>query len=483
MEGVMEEAVGIEEHGVLLQSPKDGEVTGGVVRRSIPRLAGGFLMVGALAFVSMYYFGAADPSTTTSEAGMMDVHTFNQLPGDDRLAAILKVAEHHVPVPDPGDKHFRIAKVRDGPKRGWDYWSRQLDEHVRKLQTQTISPVRGLEIAQCSFDCYQIVVTVGQIVVSIDGLKEACSAPYPDTFEKRTTCAGLVMLQIGFYGFIYTYITDAVSNCPGKFNLHAGCALNVGGLVTSAIKVGGAGAQMAGNCNQGLGGPEDEAVDPDAFNAKARKHIKPETLEKIKDLFRSRVEERPELGYAWALGGGRRLEVHNASDPWVREWNMSESRRLEKLPPDPLMQQAANPSVRDLDDNEDDSKDDQHKKQWAVAACTMDTQNLVLKMAVVGNSIGFSTFDCTAENFRKRGHPGENKCAIDIGLIVGNLGIAGVMVTLDIINCPATLEYNPDALCAGAISDVIGQAGFLATTWAGMQDTCGTLSAEKLKEA
>jgi len=435
--------------------PNGAETSG----KKLPRTLGslGFL-IGGLA--AACFLLSHSPSQPLEEASPMDVETFNELEPEDKLIEIFKYVEKHVPFPSPHSKMFQSEKS-PGPE-GTD-WARQLEESTRQLEE--ISPRRGLEITQCSFDIYQIVITIGQIVCSIEGLKQACEQPYPVDNERRTTCAGLVMLQIGFYGFIYTYITDAVSSCPGKFSLHAGCALNIGGLITGAIKIGGAGAQMAGNCNQGIPPPGDAPINPQTdLNSTARAQIKPETLERLQrlfDEFQERLQERPIMGQAWALGGGRRL---NGTDEDI------EGRRLETLPGDPLaLRQAID--AKAVEDHHFDNK----MKKWAKAACAMDTQNLVIKMGVVGVAIGFSAMDCKQEYFKERGHPGKNKCAIDIGLIMGNLGIAGVMVSLDVINCPATLEYNPDALCGGAIADLIGQVGFMETVFAGVQDTCGSL--------
>jgi len=394
----------------------------------------------------------------------------SMLPTGQRLHDLTAVVQKYVP---RALDHSEFVKASNTSELSLNienasYWMRKLQEGVDKME---LSPRRNLEISVCAFDAYQIVITIGSIINGIEGLRSPCSQPYPLDVGKRTTCAGLVMLEMSFFGFILTYVTDAVSSCPGKFNLKAGCALGAGGFLTTLIKIGATGATLSGNCKQGIG-PAPPPVNPEELSKAAFKGLPADVrtrLEQKWKLYLERQQQRRDDFFSWAIAGGRRLENTSATD----------SRRLEekvlaKLPVDPLEPtppQAVQATDRSMASPGKENAD----KQWATSACVIDTQNFAAKLAATGNSMGFSALDCKQEYFDKRGHPGKNKCAIDIGLLVGNIAIAANMIALDVINCPATLEYNPDALCAGGIIDIVARCGFLVVAFAGIQDSCGSL--------
>lgn len=456
--------------------------------KKLPKFLGFGLLIAvigtALAYIIVYKPLAVTKVSHLPSKAPLVVLDANDLPTANKLKEVVSIVQHY----SPNASALNGQLVKGHLKPESENTFRMLPDDSVKVD---LSPRRNLEISACAWDVFQIVVTTAQIVNSIKGLTEACEQPYPVDNARRTTCASLVMLQISFYGFIITYVADAVSSCPGVFNLHAGCAMGINGFLTTLVKLGATGAQMAGNCNQGIP-PSVPPVAP-AEVQKVRKHIDPLVWDQIVrafDQFQQKQKLRQQDQWAWAIGGGRRLGESNATN--VRRLvedvddlhhAVEHIRQLaSKLPTDPLVQ----PAMRGMKTFELKGKaaeiqthqDDKEKVNWAKSACVVDTLNFAAKLAAAGNSMGFSAMDCKKEYFEKRGHPGKDKCAIDIGLIFGNLGIAANMIALDIMNCPATLEYNPDALCAGALVDVVARAGFLVVAFAGIQDSCGSLDTD-----
>jgi len=456
--------------------------------KKLPKFLGFGLLIAvigtALAYLIVYKpLAAKEVSHLPSKAPLV-VLDANDLPTADKLRKVVSLVQHYQPNASALDGQLLKGHLKTEAENTF----RMLPDDSIKVD---LSPRRNLEISACAWDVFQIVVTTAQIVNSIKGLTEACEQPYPVNKDRRTTCASLVMLQISFYGFIITYVADAVSSCPGVFNLHAGCAMGINGFLTTVVKIGATAAQMSGNCNQGIP-PSVPPVAP-AEVEKFRSKVDPLVWDQIQmafDQWKQKQELRKEDQFAWAIGGGRRLQENNAThvrriakDVDDLHHVVEHIRQLaSKLPTDPLVQ----PPMRGMKTNElkgmagkiETNQNDKEKVNWAKSACVVDTLNFAAKMAAMGNSMGFSAMDCKKEYFEKRGHPGKDKCAIDIGLIFGNLGIAANMIALDIMNCPATLEYNADALCAGALVDVVARAGFLVVAFAGIQDSCGSLDSD-----
>jgi len=111
-------------------------------------------------------------------------------------------------------------------------------------------------------------------------------------------------------------------------------------------------------------------------------------------------------------------------------------------------------------------------QQWAIAACVFDTQTMVARFIQAAAFMGFAILDCRKEVFDEFGVGMKQKCVIDIGIMTASLAIATSMIFLDIMNCPHTLEYMPNNLCASGILQIISSVSYFAVAFASIADAC-----------
>jgi hypothetical protein len=110
--------------------------------------------------------------------------------------------------------------------------------------------------------------------------------------------------------------------------------------------------------------------------------------------------------------------------------------------------------------------------KWAIAACVFDTQTMAARFIQAAAFMGFAILDCRKEVFDEFGVGMKQKCVIDIGIMTASLAIATSMIFLDIMNCPHTLEYMPNNLCASGILQIISSVSYFAVAFASIADAC-----------
>eukprot|EP00435_Cladocopium_sp_Y103_P031539 s2863_g8.t1 len=123
-------------------------------------------------------------------------------------------------------------------------------------------------------------------------------------------------------------------------------------------------------------------------------------------------------------------------------------------------------------------KKDSDDKKWARAACGLDTQKAAARLAQAAVMMAFAVKDCSVENFQDKGQAGKNKCAVDITAAIASAGIAASLITISVINCPATLEFTEimgKRFCAASIIDLVVATSYIGTSIASIQGTCGVL--------
>ncbi|CAK0862780.1 unnamed protein product [Prorocentrum cordatum] len=351
--------------------------------------------------------------------------------------------------------------------------------------SEGISEMRSLEIMACLADSWQVISNIGSIIVNIEALTKACAQPYPQSVEKRTTCASLVTLNLAKWGYLGANICNLISSCPGVFNVEATCALGPIGIFASGSGVANGAATMAGNCKQGLAAPPEGSVSN-------------ETMEDLVEL---------------EIGGGRRLRTGSGGGAALPDWvgptdagashgtplgryaeqlaassrAMAERGELptietvtvdgrELLIPAGASQGEISAVVEaEARRSQDVAPADaplSSAQKWAIAACVFDTQTMVARFIQAAAFMGFAILDCRKEVFDEFGFGMKKKCVIDIGVMTASLAIASSMISLDIINCPHTLKYMPDNLCASGILQIISSTSYFAVAFASIADAC-----------
>ncbi|CAK0816847.1 unnamed protein product, partial [Prorocentrum cordatum] len=349
--------------------------------------------------------------------------------------------------------------------------------------SEGISEMRSLEIMACLADSWQVISNLGSIIVNIQSLTQTCKVT--DTYETRTTCASLVGLNLALWGYLGCNICNIMSSCPGVFNVEATCALGpVGIFASSAGTVNGA-ATMAGNCNQGLKPVEKTEEENETLaelaigggrRLRAAGGPKPVLPDWIGEAPASADDGAPEgtaLGrYAEQLAAQSRAMAERGESPPVE--SVTVEGRVLSIPAgasqpevDAIVEAEARrtavaPAPAPLSSSQ----------KWAIAACVFDTQTMAARFIQAAAFMGFAILDCRKEVFDEFGVGMKQKCVIDIGVMTASLAIASSMISLDIMNCPHTLEYMPNNLCATGILQIISSVSYFAVAFASIADAC-----------
>jgi len=422
------------------------------------------------------------------------------------------------------------------------------------------APRRNLEITACFIDAWQLISTMGAIVVNIRTLTQVCAEPYPSNKDKRATCSSMVTLDIALFAYMGTYICNMMNTCPGVFNKEATCALGPVGLLASAMDVATGGATIAGNCLQGLTpaptpcpkppNPPPAPVPTPKLDHKEEKHHpfgkkaakkekggfklfkkageKEKTVanDELEDAVEQMAEQkgvtlgdaevfeaidarngksqeefhRVNLGVLQGIGSiGRRLapsvakeimygladkkkaevEAHIKAKIDAKEAEMKNKFDKTKLGQKIIKMKAELAKKKEKWDKVaavgqffKDAVKRKKDKQWAITSCVFDLQKVVARLMQTGTFLGLAAIDCSDENIGKKGQLAKDLCAIDIGVAIGSAAIAANLISISVINCPATLKYLPNNLCASGILSLISASGYLAVAFAGVHDAC-----------
>lgn len=360
----------------------------------------------------------------------------------------------------------------------------------------------SLNLALCVIDGYQSALTIGQIATNIHSLTIACESPYPKDPQQQDFCAQLVSLNLALWGYLACFLEDMVSACGPEFNLNAGCSLDVTGLLTNSFLAASAGAGMKQNClppggYKGTTPAPVAEVEDDAtartFNTGIQEDIA-QFLARLRERSAEQEEEQIEtLNVAAATGGGeRRLDEFTAlpMNPVMKQEMDSESDAdyIQKRAQETIDQflgetgitdrEAAKRKLKLTAEEIIQLKKDSDEKKWKRAACGLDTQKSAARLAQAAVMMAFAVKDCSVENFMAKGQAGKNKCAIDITAAIASAGIAASLITISVINCPASLEFTEimgKRFCAASIIDLVVATSYIGTSIASIEGTCGTL--------
>lgn len=362
----------------------------------------------------------------------------------------------------------------------------------------------SLNLALCVIDGYQSALTIGQIATNIHSLTIACESPYPKDPQQQDFCAQMVSLNLALWGYLACFIEDMVSACGPEFNLNAGCSLDVTGLLTNSFLAASAGAGMKQNCLPPGGykgttpAPEVE-VDTDpvtrTFGVSVQDDIEG-FLKRLRERQQAAQRERTErfkLNSAVGAGSRRLDEIANLPAMPLMKQEMDSEADAEYI------QKRAQETIdsflggKDIDIKDKAAvkrqlkltseeviqlKKDSDEKKWKRAACGLDTQKAAARLAQAAVMMAFAVKDCSVENFQDKGQAGKNKCAVDITAAIASAGIAASLITISVINCPASLEFTEimgKRFCAASIIDLVVATSYIGTSIASIQGTCGVL--------
>lgn len=401
-------------------------------------------------------------------------------------------------------KDWKPPNITQKNQKSQQLRSRRLQEF---LPDQIDTPMdydyfESLNLALCVIDGYQSALTIGQIATNIHSVTIACESPYPKDPQQQDFCAQMVSLNLALWGYLACFIEDMVSACGPEFNLNAGCSLDVTGLLTNSFLASSAGAGMKQNCLPPGGykgttpAPEVEVdTDPVArtFGATVQDDIE-DFLERLRKRQEERERERTERFKRFAAvgAGSRRLdEIANLPVMPLMKQEMdsqADSEYLQKRAQETIDEFLAGNNIKDKEaakrqlklTSEEliQLKKDNDEKKWKKAACGLDTQKAAARIAQAAVMMAFAVKDCSVENFMDKGQAGKNKCAVDITAAIASAGIAASLITISVINCPASLEFTEimgKRFCAASIIDLVVATSYIGTSIASIQGTCGTL--------
>eukprot|EP00439_Symbiodinium_sp_Y106_P075898 s110_g15.t1 len=88
------------------------------------------------------------------------------------------------------------------------------------------------------------------------------------------------------------------------------------------------------------------------------------------------------------------------------------------------------------------------------------------------------TKDCDPHNLAESGESGKNQCIIDITGALSSASIASTLISLNVINCPGTLQFSDalqQRLCAASILNIVTVSSYMTTSFATLGNICGCL--------
>lgn len=386
------------------------------------------------------------------------------------------------------------------------------------LQNASLSPrqlrqesklKKNLRLALCGLNGVQAVVTPGQIAANLNNVAQACQPPYPNTSAQQDFCAAMVSLDIALWGFFSIYIEGSVLSCRPNFSINTACALDITGLLASAAVTASAGANMRRNCPPPGGYKSELALSSGNDLTHPLQPFQPSTAAVAREVLRERarrvIEETQRLQAKFSSGQGiRRLQdlAKLPPSPAVsRGLNFQDDlerlgkgakEALEKVArPERLRQRnedgeavrEAPPQERSILDAQtlQQHQEEETERNWKYAACFFDMSKAAARIAEIAVLAATAGEDCDPEHLAESGESGKNQCIIDITGAISSASIASTLISLNVINCPGTLEFSDalqQRLCAASILNIVTVASYTTTSFATLGSICGAMSTQ-----
>mmetsp|Transcript_26532 Transcript_26532/g.55572 ORF Transcript_26532/g.55572 Transcript_26532/m.55572 type:complete len:476 (-) Transcript_26532:6-1433(-) len=390
------------------------------------------------------------------------------------------------------------------------------------LQNASLSPrqlrqesklKKNLRLALCGLNGVQAVVTPGQIAANLNNVAQACQPPYPNTSSQQDFCAAMVSLDLALWGFFSIYIEGSVLSCRPKFSINAACALDITGLLASAAVTASAGANIRRNCPPPGGYKSDAALfssnDLTRLLEDPLQPFQPSTAGVAREVLRERarqvIEADQRLQAKFSSGQGiRRLKdlaklppspavsrgLNLADDLERLEKGAKEAlekvarpQRLRQPNEDGAAEREAPPQERSILDAQtlQQHQEEETERNWKYAACFFDMSKAAARIAEVAVLAATAAEDCDPHNLAESGESGKNQCIIDITGALSSASIASTLISLNVINCPGTLQFSDalqQRLCAASILNIVTVSSYMTTSFATLGNICGTMSTQ-----
>jgi len=349
---------------------------------------------------------------------------------------------------------------------------------------------RSLQLAGCTVNAWNVIITLGNLVMNSRALNKVCSETV-DTKEVRNVCTVLGAGNVGLWASLGSNILGMLLNCPGAYSKEASCAFGPIGLLGTGSAVTAGAAALEGNCKQFLKDDSavEEEVDVEEVDTLNRSTLDTLWNGRLRDerdgdvaAYEKLQRERKRwLGYQLAIGDEgavvRRLQPAGAA-PF--EAPSTPTGHLGAI--GDFMQEAEKLHQEVKEKKEEWQAEESRKKdeEWAIAACVFNTQGVVAWTLRAAVTVGLAAIDCTEDNIGEQGKLAKKLCAMDISIAVASTAIAANLMIISSINCPHTLEYMPDRLCASGVLSVIAGSATLGVGFASVNDACSGIQPPKI---
>ncbi|CAE7223456.1 unnamed protein product [Symbiodinium natans] len=386
-----------------------------------------------------------------------------------------------------------LSQAREPDKLSLDVTSILQNASLRPRRLRESTSRKNLRLALCGLNGIQAVVTPGQIATNLNNVAQACQPPYPMNGSQQDFCAAMVSLDLALWGFLAIYIEGAVISCSPTFQLQATCAIQITGILASTAVTASAGANIRRNClppggykapaatihrsdslASTLSGSDLSAAN-DYLHERAQIIIDAEKQLRAKftsGLGIRRLEDLATLPASPAVSGGQTLAddleqfgkrakdalnkaANPASGPVRNEDGIAEWEA-------PSQERGA------LDANTvEGSRQQETARNWKRASCFFDMGKAVARVAEVAVLAASAAEDCAPEHLAESGEPGKLKCIVDITGAIASASIASTLISLSVVNCPATLQFSEamgQRLCASAILNLVTVASYMTTS-------------------